>query len=92
MFAFGFGGIFVITQMHGLRLSLGVRSLILALYVGAALLVYSERGWVQLNEIVRIPVIEYAAVFLLAGLIGAVLWLVRRFGARQVSESGGAAA
>jgi hypothetical protein len=92
MFAFGFGGIFVITQMHGLRLSLGVRSLILALYVGAALLVYSQRGWVQLNEIVRIPIIEYAAVFLLAGLIGAVLWLVRRLGRRQVSESGGAAA
>jgi len=78
MFAFGFGGIFVITQMHGLRLSRWARGAILALYVGSALLVYSQRGWVQLNEIVRIPLIEYILVFLLAWLIGGGLWVGRR--------------
>jgi hypothetical protein len=41
-------------------------------------LVYSQRGWVQLNEIVRIPVIEYVAVFLLAWLIAGGLWVGRR--------------
>ena len=83
MFAFGFGGLFVITQMHGLRLSRWARGAILALYVGGALLVYSQRGWVQLNEIVRIPLIEYVAVFLLAWLIGGGLWVGRRLTKRQ---------
>jgi hypothetical protein len=78
MFAFGFGGIFVITQMHGLGLRLWHKAGLLAIYVGAALLVYSDRGWEKLNEIVRIPVIEYLVVFVLAGLIGGGLWLVRR--------------
>ena len=78
MFAFGFGGIFVITQMHGLRLSRGVRWAILVAYVAAALAVYSQRGWVALNEIVRIPLIEYVLVFALAVLIGGALWLVGR--------------
>jgi len=44
---------------------------LLILYIGLALLVYSERGWDKLNEIVRIPVIDYLAVLILAG----VFWL-----------------
>jgi hypothetical protein len=78
MFAFGFGGIFVITQMHGLGLSLRVRAVILAVYAALAVWVYSGRGLAKLNEIIRIPVIEYLAVFVLALLIGAVLWVARR--------------
>jgi hypothetical protein len=78
MFAFGFGGIFVLTQMYGLGLRAWVRWLVAAVYVGLALLVYSQRGWLQLNEIVRIPLIEYVLVFALAGLLGGVLALVRR--------------
>ncbi|MEZ4639263.1 MAG: hypothetical protein R2856_30585 [Caldilineaceae bacterium] len=68
MFFFGFGGIFVITQMHGLGLSLRVRSVLLAIYAGLALLIYSDRGWAQMNEIIRIPMIDYLAVVVLAGL------------------------
>jgi len=78
MFLFGFLGLFVITQMHGLRLSLRSRWLILAGYIAGVLWVYSERGWANLNEIVRIPVIEYLAVLILALLIGGGLWLFRR--------------
>jgi len=78
MFAFGFAGIFVITQMHGLKLSLKARGLILAVYIATALWVYSGRGWVLLNEIVRIPVIEYLAIFLLAGIFAGGLWIARR--------------
>jgi hypothetical protein len=78
MFAFGFGGVFVITQMHGLSLTRRVRAMLLALYMGAALWVYSGRGWPRLNEIIRIPVIDYLAVLLLAGMIGAGLWLSER--------------
>jgi hypothetical protein len=54
MFAFGFAGIFILTQMHGLGWSRLVRWLVAGLYMAAALIVYSSRGWVQLNEIVRI--------------------------------------
>ena len=78
MFLFGFAGIFVITQMHGLRLSLRSRGLILAGYIAGVLWVYSGRGWASLNEIVRIPVIEYLAVLVLALLMGGGLWIYRR--------------
>ena len=72
MFFFGFAGIFIITQMHGLGLSKWVRGLMLAVYVGGVAWVYAFRGLDKLNEIVRIPLIDYLAVFVLAGLI----WLV----------------
>lgn len=87
MFAFGFGGIFVITQMHGLGLSRLWRWLILAVYVVATLAVYSRIGWARLNEIIRIPLIDYLAVFILAGLFGAGLWVARRL--RRLPEAAG---
>ena len=77
MFAFGFGGVFIITQMHGLGLSRWVKWSLLFIYVVLVLLVYSERGWDKLNEIIRIPVIDYLAVFILAGLFWLGLWLAR---------------
>ena len=40
---------------------------------------YAWRGWDKLNEIIRIPVIEYPSVFVLAGIIWLVVWIVRRF-------------
>jgi hypothetical protein len=86
MFAFGFAGIFVITQMHGLGLKMWSRALILTLYIAAAIYVYSGRGWVQLNEILRIPIIEYAAVFLLAGLIAGGLWIARKIKSRNPNQ------
>jgi hypothetical protein len=69
MFAFGFGGMFIITQMHGLGLSKTVRWGLAALYVGLTLWVYNGR-WAALNEIIRIPAIEYLAVFALMGIFG----------------------
>ena len=79
MFAFGFAGMFVVTQMHGLGLSRAVHLTILLVFIGAALLVYNGRGWVELNEIVRIPLIEYLSTFALAGIFALGLWLVRKF-------------
>ena len=79
MFAFGFAGIFILTQMHGLGWSRLVRGLVAGLYVAAALFIYSSRGWVQLNEIIRIPLIEYLLVFILAGLIALGLWVAGGF-------------
>ena len=88
MFAFGFGGIFIITQMHGLGLSRLTRWALVFVYAAAALWVYSERGWANLNEIIRIPVIDYVAVLILAGLIWLGLWLVRLVRSRRSAELG----
>lgn len=84
MFAFGFGGILVITQTFGVPLPRWARWGALALYVGLALAVYSQLGWLRINEIVRIPLIEYVLVFALAWLVGGVLWLAGR-GKRKAS-------
>lgn len=81
MFMFGFAGIFVITQMHGLRLSTWVRWLIFAVYLGAAVVIYNERGWNKAYELISIPLIEYLSVAVLAGIFGLGLRLFARRGA-----------
>ncbi|HSF81255.1 MAG TPA: hypothetical protein VLA49_08480 [Anaerolineales bacterium] len=91
MFAFGFAGIFIITQMHGLGLSLRVRLAILAVFTASVLWVYSDVGWARLNEIVRIPVIEYLAAFVLAGIFGIGLWVARRLRQLRFTDTAGAA-
>jgi hypothetical protein len=86
MFAFGFAGIFILTQMHGLSLKPWLKWTFTGLYIAGAVLVYSSRGWVQLNEIVRIPLIEYLLVFVLAGLVALGIWIADRFRKRPASE------
>jgi hypothetical protein len=83
MFFFGFGGIFVITQMHGLKLHRTLRGTILVLYIASALTVYGGRDLGMLHQITWIPIIEYLAVFLIAGIIGGALWLTRRVAHRS---------
>jgi hypothetical protein len=82
MFAFGFGGMLIVTQMHGLGLPRWSKWGIVAIFVGSVAWVYSGRGLAQLNEIIRIPAIEYLAVFALAGLIWLGLWLAESAHAR----------
>jgi hypothetical protein len=79
MFFFGFAGMFVITQMHGLRLPKWAKWGVLGLYIGAILLTYSQLGWARINEVIRIPLIEYLLVFVLAGVISLGLWIAKRF-------------
>ncbi|MCG8353465.1 MAG: hypothetical protein MI924_37340 [Chloroflexales bacterium] len=79
MFFFGFLGIFIITQMHGLGLSLRARWLLFLGYAGSVVGIYSWRGWDQVSEIVRIPLIEYILVFVLAGAIWLIGGLIGRF-------------
>lgn len=69
MFLFGFLAIIIVTQMHGVGLSKGARWIASLLFVAAVLYVYSSRGWVEMNEVARIPVIEYGLVLLLGGLM-----------------------
>ncbi len=83
MFAFGFGGIFIITQMHGLNMKNLVKWAFLAIYIMLVFIVYNQRGWILLNEIIRIPIIEYLLVVVLALIIGSGLWLVNKFFIRK---------
>ena len=77
--------IFLITQMHGLG---WVRGVVLAAYVAGVPAMYGPFGWGRLSEVLRIPLIDYAAVFLLAGIIGGAIGLVRLLGgpAQWVNE------
>lgn len=79
MFFFGFGAVFVITQMYGLGLKAWLRWTILAAYIAGAVLVYSTRGPARLWEITAIPLIDYPSVLILALLIGLILHLYDRF-------------
>jgi hypothetical protein len=79
MFAFGFTGIFILTQMHGLSLPRWLKWVFTGVFIGGILLVYSSRGWGQINEVLRIPLIEYLLVFALAGLVALCIWVVDRF-------------
>jgi hypothetical protein len=88
MFFFGFLGIALITQMHGLGLSRPVRWALAGLSVVAVILVYAGRGWGKLNEVIRIPVIDYPLVFILAGLIWLILVVVRRLRPNSAAGTG----
>lgn len=96
MFFFGFAGIFVVTQMYGLGLNKYWRWGFIAAYIAGVLIVYSGRGWENVNEIVRIPIIEYLLVFVLALIIWLGMRLIGLFtgrtrknvGSRRVTAAG----
>src|SRR5512136_2376853 len=86
MFAFGFGGIFILTQMHGLGLPRWLKWAFTGIFSARALLVYSSRGWFKMNEIVRIPVIEYLLVFVLAGLVALGIWIADHLHKKRIES------
>ena len=71
MFLFGFLTVFVVTQMHGLGLSVRTRWLLFGVFAAAVAVVYSWRGFGTVDEVVRIPVIEY----LVLAVVVALIWL-----------------
>lgn len=74
MFAYGFGAIFILTQLYGLGLKTWQRWALIGIYVASALYVYNGRLIQGFLEIIRIPAIDYILVFVLAG----VFWLIIR--------------
>lgn len=68
MFFFGFAALFIITQMHGFGISKKMRWFFVASYIFGVSLVYGfiRADWVSMNEILRIPIIEYSLAFLVA--------------------------
>ena len=85
MFFFGFAAMFIITQMYGLGLKPWLRWAFVGAFAIAAIVVYSSRGWVALNEIIRIPAIEYLVVFILALFIWGGLRLADRIHSRSLA-------
>lgn len=64
MFLFGFGTIFIVTQMHGLGLKNWVKNLFYAGFAISLFLTYAfVREPFQINEIIRIPMIDYLLIF-----------------------------
>jgi len=83
MFFFGFAGLFIITQMHGLGLKLWQRWGFLVLYIAGVLWVYSSKNLAMVHQVTWIPVTEYAAMFVLAG----VIWLGMRLASPRDKQS-----
>lgn len=77
-FVLGFAGIFIITQLHGLKLPSLARWGALALYLGGVAVAFLQRGTLVVRDILLIPVIEYLLVFVLALIVGGGLWLYRK--------------
>jgi hypothetical protein len=69
MFFFGFAGLFILTQMHGVPLPKWLKWVFLSVYSIGALVTYSFRDITMLHQVTWIPIIEYAAVLVLAALI-----------------------
>ena len=94
MFAYGFLGIFIITQMYGLGLSRDVKRILLALYIVSAVLIYAfvvgSIGKIQ--QVTWIPVLDYGVVIglYLLYLGGSALWGgVQRLRAPALTEQTG---
>lgn len=78
MFGFGFSGLFVLTQMHGLGLSRGARWFVAAVYVLTVVVTYSNLGFTRVHEIIRIPLGELVLTAIMGLIIGGVLRAVRQ--------------
>ena len=79
MFCFGFAGLFVVTQMHGLGMSRLVRGVFLGVYVIAVTCVFSNIGFGKLHQITWIPITDYVAVFVIAFLVWGFMKLFSLF-------------
>jgi hypothetical protein len=83
MFAFGFGAIFVITQLYGLGLKKWQEYAFVVVYVLTALYVYNGRLIQGVLEIIRIPAIDYILVFVLAGIFWLIIKVMKFFKNRR---------
>ncbi len=86
MFFYGFAGVFILTQMHGLGLSRRVRWGIFAAYVLSAVVVYSERGTKRLWELIAIPTIDYLGIVIMALLFAVGIWVYDRLRGKRPAE------
>jgi uncharacterized membrane protein YhdT len=80
MFAFGFGAMIVLTQMYGLGLNTWTKRGIAIGFIVLVVTYYALSGNIAaIDEVVRIPIIDYAVIFLLYGIYLLVNWLINVF-------------
>lgn len=80
MFAFGFGAMIVLTQMYGLGLNTWVKRGIAIGFIIMVVAYYALAGdFAAVNEVIRIPVIDYAVIFLLYAFYLLINWLINIF-------------
>lgn len=85
MFAFGFGAMIVLTQMYGLGLNTWARRGLATVFLLAVVASYGVTGRLaQINEVIRIPILDYLVVFLVYGLY---LVASRLYGSFQATSS-----
>jgi len=86
MFVWGFLTIFVVTQMHGLGLKTWAKYTIYALFALSLFVTYTfVRQPAEINEVIRIPTIDYLMIF----LTYALWWLFAFISGRIKSFSSG---
>jgi len=91
MFLFGGVAVFLITQLHGLGLSRKGKLAVAMPLVGMMVVFYSVFPE-HIMGVTRLPLIMYLGTFLMAGIIGLLLWstrFVRVLGGWSGAESRG---
>jgi len=87
MFAFGFGAMVVLTQMYGLGLGTWTKRGLAIGFIVIVVAYYALSGDIRgLNEVIRIPVIDYAVIFLLYGIYHLINWTINLFRKPTVSS------
>jgi len=80
MFAFGFGAMVILTQMHGLGLKTWTKRGLAIGFVVLVVAFYTLTGHIAgLNEVIRIPMINYLVIFLLYGIYLLINWIINLF-------------
>ena len=80
MFAFGFGAMIILTQMYGLGLNTWARRGLAIGFLVTTVSTYAFMGRLgALNEVIRIPLIDYLVIFVLYGLFLLIHWVVNLF-------------
>lgn len=77
MFGFGFGAMFIITQLFGLVQNQAARWGILAVSAAGTMAYYRRRGMKYANEVVRIPLIELGLAWVFTWVIAGRLRIAR---------------
>jgi hypothetical protein len=80
MFAFGFGAMLVLTQMYGLGLNTWAKRGLAIGFIVLVVAYYTLSGNIPgINEVIRIPLIDYAVIFLFYGLYLLIDWMINIF-------------
>lgn len=76
MFMFGFGFIFIATQVYGLKLKKQTIGIIQIIYIGLVLLIYNDligvKSFTDIHQVLWIPIIEYILVYVLLFVINGI--------------------